>query len=91
MKYNILMRKARTLLFLGIWLAVLPYLGFPYVWKDILTTLSGLGLIYFGYVLYKESKIGESKENIFDNFSENKFFSAEENEIKAEENNAELN
>jgi hypothetical protein len=72
MKYNISMRKARIFLILGIWIAVLPYLGFPYSWKDILTTLSGLGLIYVSFMLYKESKIMEiKKEKTFDNFSDN--------------------
>ena len=69
------MRKARILLILGVWVAVLPYFGFPYSWKDILITLSGLGLIYVSFMLYKESKIKEIKEEkTFDNFSENKFF-----------------
>lgn len=72
------MRKARILLILGIWIVVLPYLGFPYSWKGILTTFSGLGLIYFSYMFYQESKIKEIKEEkTFDNFSENKFFDEE--------------
>ena len=72
------MRKARILLFLGIWVAVLPYLGFPYSWKETLFTISGLGLIYFSYMLYQESKAEEVKDlpaqaekKTFDNFSEN--------------------
>ncbi len=77
MRYNIPMRKSRILLILGIWVAVLPYLGFPYSWKDTLFTVSGLGLIYFSYMLYKESKIEEVKEETFENFSENKFSSEE--------------
>ncbi|OGI60187.1 hypothetical protein A2641_03865 [Candidatus Nomurabacteria bacterium RIFCSPHIGHO2_01_FULL_37_25] len=73
------MRKVYTLLILGIWVAVLPYLGFPYSWKDVLTTLSGLGLIYISYTLYKESKVKENnEEKTFDNFSENNFFNREE-------------
>src|SRR3989344_2626179 len=68
------MRKARMLLFLGVWVAVLPYLGFPYPWKNVLFVITGAGLIYFSYVLYQESKMKETKEEkIFDNFSENKF------------------
>lgn len=56
-------------------MTVLPYLGFPYSWKDILMNLTGLSLIYLSFKLYKESKIKEIKEEkIFDNFSENKFF-----------------
>jgi formate hydrogenlyase subunit 3/multisubunit Na+/H+ antiporter MnhD subunit len=68
------MRKVYIFLVLGIWITVLPYLGFPYFWKDILTTLSGFGIIYVSFVLYKELKMKEiKKEKTFDNFSENKF------------------
>ena len=79
MKYNVPMRRAYSLLFLGLWVAVLPYLGFPYSWKNVLFTISGLGLVYFSYILYQESKVKEvKKEETFDNFSENKFNNAEE-------------
>ena len=83
--YNVEMHKARILLILGIWVAILPYLGFPYSWKNILFTLSGLGLVYLSYILYLESKIGETEEKSSDNFSENGDFS--ENKIKIEEHN----
>ncbi len=65
------MRKERILLIIGVWTAILPFLGFPHFWKDILFSISGLVLIYFSYVLYKESKIKEISNEIFDNFSEN--------------------
>ena len=78
------MQKARIFLFLGIWMTILPYLGFPYFWKDILTTLSGLGLICVSFILYKESKKEERKEEkTFDNFRENNF--TEESKSKIEE------
>lgn len=68
------MKKAWILLVLGIWITILPYLGFPYSWKDVLTALTGIGIIYVSFVLYKESKTKEKKEEErFDNFSENKF------------------
>ena len=68
------MKKAWTLLVLGIWVAVLPYLGFPSFGKNLLITLTGFGLIYVGFVLYKEYKTKENvEEKVFDNFSENKF------------------
>ena len=66
------MRKAYILLILGIWLAILPYLGFPYSWKDVLGSLTGLGLIYFSYVLYTEFR--EKDKKTFDNFRENTDF-----------------
>lgn len=69
------MRKARMVLILGIWVAILPYLGFPYSWKGYLFTLSGLVLIYVSYVLYSEYKRSEERDNKFENFSENRNFS----------------
>lgn len=82
--YNMHMQKARVLLFLGIWVAVLPYLGFPNSWKNVIVVLSGLGLIYMSYMLYKESKIKETvAEKTFDNFRENKFERSEsQSEVK---------
>ena len=71
------MRKARILLFLGVWVAILPYLGFPYSWKDVLTTFSGLGFIGFSYLLYLEHK--ETNTETFENFSENQGFDEETN------------
>lgn len=65
------MTKARILLILGVLVAILPYLGFPSSWKDILYTLLGLALMYFSYILYKDSK-----KRVFDNFRENKNFNA---------------
>ena len=68
------MRQAYTFLFLGIWLAVLPYLGFPYSWKGVLTTLTGLAIVYYSYMIYREFRIKEIKKGkTFDNFSENDF------------------
>jgi hypothetical protein len=69
------MRKARTVLILGIWVAILPYLGFPDSWKTVLFTLSGLGLVYLSILMFKENKkVEKTAEQIFDNFSENNFF-----------------
>lgn len=64
---------------MGIWVVVLPFLGFPYSWQDVLTSLSGLALVYVSFALYKESRKNEAKEEEkFDNFSENKFMSESE-------------
>jgi len=70
------MRKAKILFILGIFIAVLPYLGFPYSWKEAIFTLSGLGLVYLSYMIHRESKKTENKEKaVFDNFQENHNFS----------------
>jgi len=74
------MHRARALLLFGIWVAILPYLGFPYFWKNVLFTISGLGLVYFACILYKEHKRRESIQKTFDNFSENSDFNARPDE-----------
>lgn len=74
------MKKARILLFLGTWVVILPYLGFPYSWKNILFTVTGLGIIYISYALYRDYKIKENKEKSFDNFRENNKFIANNEE-----------
>lgn len=85
------MRKARILLILGIWVTILPYLGFPYSWKDVLFTLSGIVLVFLSYLLYRDYKEGNQKKT-FDNFSENSNFSENESIeiIQGKEEQAEL-
>jgi membrane protein implicated in regulation of membrane protease activity len=77
------MKKARILLSLAVWVAILPYLGFPYSWKNVLFVVTGLVLAYISYSLYKENKT-KTEEKQFDNFLENKDFS--ENNVITEEN-----
>lgn len=67
------MKKIRLILILGIWNTILPFLGFPYAWKSILFSLSGLILLYVGYVFYTVAKRAEPKTD-FDSFSENNDF-----------------
>jgi hypothetical protein len=74
------MPKARILLFLGTWVAVLPFLGFPYAWEDTLFFFTGLVLVLLSYLLYKDAKVKEiTKEKIFDNFKESTPINNEEN------------
>ena len=75
------MKKARILLALGIWVAILPYLGFPLSWRPFIITITGLGLIALAYILYKEYKNSTQAvdEKTFDNFLENKNFDSEKN------------
>lgn len=66
------MKKARILLIIAIWTIVLPYLGFPSFWKNLLFILTGLAVAYVAYIIYKENKPKESvSKKVFDNFSEN--------------------
>lgn len=50
------MRKERTLLILGIFVALLPYMGFYDSWRRILFMISGLSIIYIAYLFYIEAK-----------------------------------
>ena len=68
------MRKVRMLLITGIWVAVLPYLGFPQFYKNILFSLTGFVVMYFSYVWYRENK---KEDKSFDTFSENNFVGEE--------------
>ena len=76
------MRRIRAILFFGVWVAILPYLGFPYFWKNFLFTLSGLILVFFACILYREHKNRKIIKKTFDNFSENSEFNTSTNEEK---------
>lgn len=65
------MSKVKIIFGLSVWITILPYLGFPYSLKNVLFSVTGLGLIYLAYTLYRDFKAGETKEKTFDNFSEN--------------------
>lgn len=82
------MKKARVLSFLGVWIAVLPFLGFPSSWKNILFTLSGIILVYLSYIFYRTGyKTKESQKKMSDNFRENHDF--HENRFETIENESE--
>lgn len=69
------MQIARILLILGLWVAILPYLGFPIFIKNILFVLTGFSFIYLSLVVYKEKRVIKKKASqVFENFSENNSF-----------------
>ena len=78
------MSKVKIIFILGIWVAILPYLGFPYSLKNLLFSVTGLGFVYLGYLFFKDSEKGKTEEKTFDNFSENHNF--KENETIPPEN-----
>lgn len=71
------MRKERTLFFIGIWVGILPFLGFPNSWRKIIFIITGLALIYLSYLFRQEAKarIGAFKlnndEQTMDSFIDN--------------------
>jgi len=74
------MLRARMILLIGVWVAILPYLGFPYLWKNVLFTITGLGIIFLALVLFKEHKTRNKIKETFENFSENSDFNTNLNE-----------
>lgn len=71
------MRKERTLFFIGIWVGILPFLGFPNSWRKILFIITGIALIYLSYLFRQEAKARlealklNSNEQTMDSFIDN--------------------
>jgi hypothetical protein len=57
------MRKERTLLILGIFVAILPYMGFYESWRKVLFIISGLSIVYIAYLFYTEAKLRLDKDD----------------------------
>ena len=57
------MRKERTLLILGIFVAILPYMGFYESWRKVLFIISGLSIVYLAYLFYTEAKARLDKDD----------------------------
>ena len=70
------MRKEKTIFLVALWIIVLPFLGFPGNWKTVISVLTGVALIYLGYLFYMEAKerlakIENQAESFIDNIGEN--------------------
>jgi hypothetical protein len=50
------MSKRQIVILLGVWIIVLPFLGFPESWRTILFMITGLYLIIVAYRLQAESR-----------------------------------
>ncbi len=61
------MRKEKTLFIIGLWVIILPFLGFTNIWRQILFTISGLAIIYLAYLFYLEYKSRSKKEEVIHN------------------------
>jgi len=55
------MRKEKTLFVIGLWVVILPFLGFPNNWRKILFLITGLAIMYLAYLFYLEFKVRLSK------------------------------
>ena len=81
------MSKTKILFIVGVFIVVLPYLGFPYLWKNVLFAACGLGIAFIAYTLNKEAKRENIPEKTFENFSENSNFN--ENGVNTEKSKLE--
>ncbi len=66
------MRKEKSLIIIGFWILILPFLGFPNSWRNFLYVITGLVVMYLGYLFYIEVKASIPKEeNEFKPFVDN--------------------
>jgi len=61
MRYNTRMRKEKTLLIIGLWIIILPFLGFPDIWRKIFFILTGISIMYLAYLFYLEFRVRQAK------------------------------
>lgn len=63
------MTNQRVIFILGLWTAILPYLGFPNNWKKVFFLVTGSTIAYLAYLLYREKKnavaVKEKKANSY--------------------------
>ena len=57
------MRKERMLFIVGIWVAVLPFLGFPLSWKKIFFLITGCLIVLVASLFYNQAKARLSKND----------------------------
>ena len=57
------MRKERALFIIGIWVAILPFMGFYENWRKVLFMITGLGIFYIAYLFYVEAKARLNKDD----------------------------
>ena len=68
------MRKEKSLIIIGFWILVFPFLGFPNSWKIILLEITGIVIIYIAYLFYLEvkeqiSKVDDQTKSFVDNIN----------------------
>jgi len=56
------MRKEKSLIIIGFWILILPFLGFPSSWRNFLYIITGLIIMYLGYLFYIEVKASIPKD-----------------------------
>ncbi|MBC7836503.1 hypothetical protein H7X87_01870 [Acetobacteraceae bacterium] len=65
------MSKDMTIIVLGLWITILPYLGIPNSWRTLLFVLSGLAIAMLGLFMRSESLRRGSRRAAHHPFVEN--------------------
>jgi hypothetical protein len=50
------MRKERALFIIGLWIILLPFSGFPSMWRTLFFVVTGLVVLYIAYLFYTQAK-----------------------------------
>ncbi|MEK7108821.1 MAG: hypothetical protein AAB919_00080 [Patescibacteria group bacterium] len=64
------MSKEMTIIALGLWIIVLPYLGIPGDWRVVLLVLSGIGIAVTGFLLRGEAISRGTRPRAHDSYVE---------------------
>lgn len=56
------MRNYTLFVWVGVWLLVLPFLGFPGNWKDRLLMLTAIATLVYAFMEYRQANITEEVE-----------------------------
>lgn len=74
----------RTFQWIGVWVAVLPFLGFPTSWKKALSVLTGLAIVVVAYLYIRRgrTKIKQTEAVFIDSKMKNE----ETDELQAQKN-----
>jgi hypothetical protein len=67
------MSKEMTIIVLGVWVIVVPYLGFPTSWKTVIFFVTGVLVVYLGFSLRAGALARGSRRTEHHPFAENHY------------------
>ncbi|MCH7530068.1 hypothetical protein IIB50_03060 [Patescibacteria group bacterium] len=81
------MSKDVAIIVLGIWIAIVPFLGFPGFWETIIYVASGLGVVLMTFLLRRDiilyvSRITDRQRKSTDVYVENRADNIEQTDTK---------
>ena len=85
------MSKEMTIIALGIWVIIIPYLGVPGSWRTGLLLISGLFIVLVGFLLRAQSLSHSTKHTAHRTFEENTHTSEDQHNHDRKERITSLN